>query len=301
MRASARAYALTAAAVALAVTAQPMPAAGGVDVDLATYMRGFMDRPNIQGGVPPPPGPPPGPPQQPPTTTTAVAATCCPERRAVSVSGVGTVRVTPDQATLGFHVTSLGDSPQEARVANEAVTADVLAALAAVGVPPADITVRSLTVTAHYVPVNPDDPSRGSRQSGYEASRYGSALLRNTSTLPYAVAAVTEAGGNDTTIDGVTLSLSEPAAAAAQSAALARAVASALLQARTIARSLGDALGDAVTVSAGGGVVPRSNEAMLRAPAADAGAGSTANPDAFTPEGQITVTQSVSAVFALLS
>ena len=229
---------------------------------------------------------------------------CCPAQRTVNTDGSGTVRMAPDQAIVRFHVLTVGDTPQNTRLANDRATANILSGLAAVGIPPERISTQNLILQPHFVPAVPSDPSKGNIQQGYEATRYVTVDVRNVTAVPQVVAVITEAGsgqpGSEVFIDSVTYGLTDTARANAENEALALAVKAALRKARTIARSLGDTLGPAINVNEGGGAVPAPLMLRAAAPVMDTAAGSTAVPEAYTPEGEIAVTKSVSATFELV-
>ena len=237
----------------------------------------------------------------------AATAACCPEppHRTLSASGSGEALAPPDEASVKLRVTSTAPTPQLARVENEAVSAALLDELRRV-VPTDAITQEGLTIAPRSVPVDPADPSKGYKLDGYEATRYVTVAVRGSASIavvPTVVAAATRADTRDASevlVDSVGYSLSPAAAARAQRAALARAVADALGSARTMAAALGDALGPALRVSQGGGYVPRPlMYASKEGGGGGGGAGGDVNEGAYAT-GDLRVTASVSADFALL-
>lgn len=236
------------------------------------------------------------------STVASQAGTCCPTPRTAHVNAEGRVYVLPDLATVRFHVTAVGSTPQEARVLNERASADILDALNSL-VPEERIRQEQLSIQPHFVPVNENDTSKGVTQQGYEATRYVAVEVRNVSLVPQVVGAITREGSGtasvETFLDSVTYGLSDEAAAAASNAALSKAVSAAQTQARTIATALGDTLGAATSVIEGGGIVPRPQASNKMLASEGAGGASDVNEGAY-PEGEILVTASVSAEFQLL-
>jgi uncharacterized protein YggE len=158
----------------------------------------------------------------------------------ITVSGTGDVTGTPNQLVLSMGVQVNSSSVGSALSgANQAVRA-VTGALERGGVRPADIQTADLYVQPNY---------QGSSQvaTGYDVSESLTATLNNLRAAGAQIQAAARAGGNATTVDGVSLNLSDTGALLAP--ARARAVADARAKATQYARAAGQRLGSMISVS----------------------------------------------------
>lgn len=208
-----------------------------------------------------------------------------PAERAIVVSGEASVRRVPDTAVVALAVTVRDPRPARARdAANERASA-ILAALRELGLPDADVQAASLVVQ----PVH-DYASGAPKLTGYEASRPISVRLRDLELLGPLLDRVVEDGA--TQVQGTTLQLAEPEAAAHE--ALAAAYAAALERGRAVAGAAGVTLGDPIRIEEEAGWVPfRGHEmAMARGGMAESAPTEVA-------AGEIEVTARIRAWFAL--
>jgi uncharacterized protein YggE len=165
----------------------------------------------------------------------------------ITVTGTGTVSGTPDQLVLSVGVAvnaaSVGTALNDA---NQAVR-QVTAALRARGVSAADIQTSGLSIQPNY---------RGSSQTpdGYGVSESLNATLRHLAAAGAEIDAAVRAGGNATTVDGISLNLTDTSSLLAR--ARAAAVADARVKAAQYARALGQSLGPVVSVSDQSSVQP---------------------------------------------
>jgi uncharacterized protein len=200
----------------------------------------------------------------------------------ITVTGTGTVSGTPNQLVLSMGVqvsaASVGTALQQA---NQAVR-QVTAALRARGVAAADIQTSGLSI-------QPDYSGNSPTPNGYGASESLSATLRQLDVAGAEIDAAVRAGGNATTVDGISLNLTDTSGLLAR--ARAAAVADARVKASQYAQALGQPLGPVVSVSDQSSVQPFP----FNAPAA-ASAGHAAVP--ISP-GTQQLSVSITVVYAL--
>jgi uncharacterized protein len=158
----------------------------------------------------------------------------------ITVTGTGDVSGVPNQLSLSMGVqTSAGSVATALRQANAAARS-VAAVLRRSGVATSDIQTSGLSIYPDY--------SNGSGvPSGYQVSEQLTITLRRLSVAGSQISAAARAGGNATTIDGVSLNLSDTSALLAS--ARAKAVADAKAKAAAYAHALGRPLGPVVTMS----------------------------------------------------
>jgi uncharacterized protein len=175
-----------------------------------------------------------------PTTTPVLAATTTTGTGGITVTGTGNVTGTPNQLILSMGVQVTGESVGSALGdANVAVTR-VTAALRAGGVAAADIQTSGLSIYPTYPP-NSQTPN------GYSVSESLTATLNNLATAGNQITAAVHAGGNATTVNGVSLNLTDDSSLLAQ--ARASAVADARAKAAQYAKALGEPLGPVVSIT----------------------------------------------------
>jgi uncharacterized protein len=158
----------------------------------------------------------------------------------ITVTGTSTVTGTPNQLMLSMGVQVNGASVTSALAqANQAVTR-VTAALRQRGVAAADIQTSGLSIYPDY---------RGNSQVpvGYGVSESLTATLNNMSAAGSQIQAAVQAGGNATTVENVSLNLTDDGALLAT--ARANAIHDAHAKAAQFARALGIPLGQVISVS----------------------------------------------------
>jgi uncharacterized protein YggE len=158
----------------------------------------------------------------------------------ITVTGTGTVTGTPDQLVLSMGVQTSASSVSIAlRQANEAASR-VIRSLKAGGVRAADIQTSGLSIEPNY--------SSGSQVPvGYGVSEQLTATLRELSKAGNQIQAAATAGGNATTVSGVSLNLADTGRLLAR--ARAAAVRDAQAKASQFAHGLGRSLGPVISVS----------------------------------------------------
>ena len=125
--------------------------------------------------------------------------------------------------------------------ANDAVRR-VTAALRAGGVAAADIQTSGLSIWPNY-------PDNSQTPNGYGVSESLTATLNSLAAAGTQIDAAVHAGGDATTVSGVSLNLTDTSALLAQAQARARAVADATAKAGQYAEALGQPLGPVVSVT----------------------------------------------------
>lgn len=197
----------------------------------------------------------------------------------ITVTGTGTVTGTPNQLTLTMGVQVNAGSVGSALASADDATNRVTAALRASGVAASDIQTSGLSISPSY-------PNGSQVPSGYSVSESLTATLRSLSSAGAQVNAAVRAGGNATTIDGISLNLTDDSSLLA--AARARAVADAQAKAAQYAKALGEPLGAVVSITDQPSVQPVE---AFAASSAAAGKGVPISP------GSEQLTVSITAVF----
>jgi uncharacterized protein len=158
----------------------------------------------------------------------------------ITVTGSGTVNGTPNQLTLSMGVQVNSSSVESAlQQANQAVSR-VTAALRAHGVATRDIQTSGLSIQPNY-------SNNSSVPNGYGVSEYLTATLRKISAAGAQIQAAVRAGGNATTIDGISLDLTDTSGLLAR--ARAAAVSDARHKAAQYASAIGRTLGPVVSIT----------------------------------------------------
>jgi uncharacterized protein YggE len=159
----------------------------------------------------------------------------------VTVAGVGTADVVPDEAQLSFGVETRGPTAKAALAVNGAAMRKVIDALRAAG-------ARELAT--QYVSVWPVSQEDG-RIEGYSASNSVSATV-DVERAGDLIDAGTEAGANQVSGPGMSRSDSERV----YRQALVEAVADARVRAEVLAKAAGRSLGEITTMAEGGSAPP---------------------------------------------
>lgn len=196
------------------------------------------------------------------------------------------MRRVPDLAVLSLTVSVRDKATKGARDQANRRASAILARLAELGIPEADVQAPSLTVQPVY------DYSRGSsRLTGYEASRPMSVRIQDVDLLAPVLDSVVDDGA--TQVHGSAMQLAEPEAAVRE--ALAAAVAVARGRADALASAAGLRLGAAQRIEEESGGVPQPFAEMATARMAKSDAGV---PTEIAP-GEIEITARVRAWFAI--
>ena len=158
----------------------------------------------------------------------------------ITVTGTGTVTGTPNQLVLDMGVQVNGPSVSSALGSADDAVNRVTAALRAQGVPAADIQTSGLSIWPSY-------PNGSQVPNGYTVNESLAATLNTLSAAGTQINAAVHAGGNATTVSGISLNLTDDSALLA--AARARAVADAKTKAAQYASALGEPLGPVVSIT----------------------------------------------------
>jgi len=155
----------------------------------------------------------------------------------ITVTGTGTVTGTPNQLVLSMGVQTSASSVSTAlRQANEAASR-VIGALRSAGVRKADIQTSGLSIQPDFSP----------QPVGYGVSEQLTATLHDLARAGSQIQAAVAAGGNATTVNGVSMNLTDTGRLLAR--ARAAAVRDAQSKAGQFARALGSSLGAVLSVS----------------------------------------------------
>jgi uncharacterized protein YggE len=177
----------------------------------------------------------------------------------ISVTGTGTVTGTPNQLVLNMGVQVNGPSVGSALASADDAVSRVTAALRDRGVAAADIQTSGLSIWPNY-------PDSSQVPSGYSVSESLTATLKSVRAAGAQINAAVHAGGNATTVSGVSLNLTDDSSLLA--AARARAVADAEAKAAQYAKALGEPLGPVVSITDQASAQPLPQVAMSGAAAA---------------------------------
>jgi hypothetical protein len=167
------------------------------------------------------------------------AAAPAPAGARITVTGTGQVSGVPNQLVLSMGVQTSGASVAAAlRQANGAVRA-ITSVLSHSGVRASNIQTSGLSIQPSY--------NDSGVPSGYGVSEELSVTLNSLSSAGSQISSAVRAGGNATTVDGVSLNLADTGTLLAS--ARAKAVADARAKASAYARALGRALGPVISMS----------------------------------------------------
>jgi hypothetical protein len=191
----------------------------------------------------------------------------------ITVTGTGSVRVTPDRAEISFGVVSQGRTASQALAANDAAIQRVVAALRAAGIAAADIQTQ-------YFSVSPRSSEEGGEILGYTASNTVAAQLRNLTRAGAVIDAAVAAGANQ--VYGPSLSRSNVSELYRN--ALRASIADARAKAQVLAEASGVSLGAVV------GVVEQGATPEAPMPAADRAAGAQIEPGTQIVQATVVVT-----------
>lgn len=203
------------------------------------------------------------------------------EGATLAVTGIGTVNVTPDMASLSLGVTSNGPTAVAAMAATNAALAAVSDRLKASGIAPADMQTSNLSLYPNWVGY---DSGAAPTIDGYVASNMLTVQVRALDQTGAVLDAVITDGAN--TLNSLTFGLSNPRPA--EDDARRAAVSDARARAEVLATAAGVKLGDLISISEGGAMTDPMP--MFRADAASAP----------VEAGQLAVTASVTLIFNLV-
>ena len=159
----------------------------------------------------------------------------------ITVVGQGKAYGQPDQAQVQAGVEIFAETVSEATGQNEAVIAQIIAALSQMGINAEDIQTTNYSLWAEQI-----YGERGPEGiAGYRVTNMVNVTIRDIDTVGDVLAAVTEAGANS--IYGINFTVADPAAL--EDEARAAAMADARERAASLAELGGVALGDVQLIS----------------------------------------------------
>ncbi len=174
--------------------------------------------------------------------STAAPASPNPQRRVITVTGVGTVTGTPDTLTVQLGVQTRADSASAALQNNNAKAADVISALRKHGVAAKDLQTSQLSI-------NPTYTNDGNSITGYEVSNFVTATLHDIGKAGALIDAAQQAAGNAIRLNQVSFSFADDSSLRAK--ARADAVKHALAQAGQLAHAADLTLGQVLSITEG--------------------------------------------------
>ena len=175
--------------------------------------------------------------------------------RSITVSGAGSVKVTPNQAGFTFGVSSNAKTAAQALADNSTAMQKLIDALKAAGIP-------SDSLQTAYVSLSPMMAENGQAVVRYTASNSVSVTISNLGRAGEIVDAAVAAGANQ--VDGPNLTVADQSSL--YDTALKAAVADARAKALVLADASGLHVGAVASVQESGGATPVSYDAAKAAP-----------------------------------
>ncbi|MFN0137466.1 MAG: SIMPL domain-containing protein [Phycisphaerae bacterium] len=218
-------------------------------------------------------------PSQPPTPT-------------IRVSGVGEVRVAPDEVVLSFGASTFAKDVKEAKAANDARIKALLAVATRFEIKPEDMQTGEIRISVQYERTH-DGRAAHNHVDGYDMHRGVTLVLRDVKKFESLLTALVEAGANQ--FDGIQFRSSE--IKKHREAAREMALRAAAEKAGKMAAALGRKAGPAITIEENTDSTYTPRWSNLTQNVRMDGAGD-ANGETFA-EGQIAITASVSVMFGL--
>jgi uncharacterized protein YggE len=207
--------------------------------------------------------------------------------RTVTVEGVGTVEVEPDQATIMFAVVTRAPEPEAARRQNAEAAEQAMNAVRELGIEDRKIQLLNLRLDEEV------EYTDGRRERiGFIARRDVKVTVDNLDLVPRLVAEVVQQGANE--LNGIQYGLQNRDAVEDQ--ALQAAAARARDKAQLLATSLGGSIGRVLTITQGAVQVPQPPPVMFAR--AEMAAADEGNPGAYAA-GEITVRGTTTVTFEL--
>jgi len=203
----------------------------------------------------------------------------------ITVTGTGTVDGTPDTLILQLTVTQTRSNVSDALAAASNTVNSIDLTLTGLGVASADLQTTGASLEPNY-----QSSSGVSRVDGYTATESLTATLRRLSAAGSEITAAVAAGGDATSVEGVSLDIENNSSL--MSSARSAAFADAQTKARQYAAAAHETLGKAIQVN-------ETVNSATPVPVAGAAAGSSAaNPAVPISAGTSQVSVTVTVVFA---
>jgi hypothetical protein len=210
--------------------------------------------------------------------------------RTIRVSGEGTVRIEPDQATVRFGIVSQDDDAEVAREENAEVAGRAMNTIRDLGIADRKIRMETLRLQprSEY-----NRQTRSYEQRGYEAVRQVVVEVDDLTQLPTLVTRIVQQGANR--LDGISYDVADRDRV--RNEALAEAAQQARTKAQLLAQTLGAQVGPPRQISEQSFDFPRPSFRVEAAAMAKSDA--APEPDAYAA-GEIEVTASVQVTFDLV-
>ena len=116
-----------------------------------------------------------------------------PDRRIISVTGEGIVRVVPDMANVNFGIVTVADDPETARSENAAASSTAMNAVRELGIEERFIRLETLQLQPHQ---EYDEDLRRYIERGFEASRQIVVQVHDLDALPTLISTIVQQGAN---------------------------------------------------------------------------------------------------------
>lgn len=219
-----------------------------------------------------------------PVTTFAIGSA---QTTGITVCGQGMAFVQPDQAQITVGVQATSSSAETARSQAAQAMNAVLAALKANGIAESDIQTSYFAIQPMY------NYGSGAEQiTGYSATNTVLVTIHQVDTVGKIVDAVTQAGGNNAVVQGITFSSSDPTQGLTK--AQQNALADAHRQAQQVASGAGLTLGAPISIQVGS-----CGSSSIQTSFAQAARATSANSSTPIQPGQQQVTVVVDVVYAV--
>ncbi|MEE9248851.1 MAG: SIMPL domain-containing protein [Dehalococcoidia bacterium] len=204
----------------------------------------------------------------------------------ISVTGTGTVTVSPDIAILVLGVEARRDTVAQAREDAAGAMEGIVQVLKANGVAEGDIKTQSLSIQPLY-----NYRTETPQLDGFQVTNIVRVKIKDLENVGGIIDQVVEAGGDLTRVQSIGFSVDDPAPL--QADMRARAVEDALAKAQQLAVLTGVVLGRPISVVEGGGSVPVFDSGVR------VFAEALAAPSTQVSPGEIEMSLNVSIVFAI--
>ena len=168
----------------------------------------------------------------------------------ITMNGHGEVKAVPDIATVNAGVTASASTAAAALSANSARMNQVFAALKKLGVPDHDIQTTGFSVSPQYTNGDNNNPRR---LTGYQVNNELSVRLEDVTRVGATLDTLIGAGANQ--MNSISFDIANPSPLLEKARTLA--VADARVRAQTYTQAAGVTLGSIVSISEGGGEMPR--------------------------------------------
>jgi uncharacterized protein YggE len=177
--------------------------------------------------------------------------------RTITVTGEGQTSAVPDEARLSSGVVSQGRTAADALAANSRAMNQVFATLKQLGIPEKSIQTSEFTVSPQYL--NDGNGNRTEQITGYQVSNSVSVTVDDLGKLGSTLDALVSSGSNSLGNVEFTIHDPKPLMTTAREAAMK----DALAKADVYAHAGGFQIGKILSVSEGGGEMPRPMYAAM--------------------------------------